>query len=245
VRALLDFKAQAISADGRRVDYAKIRSSEAYRAFQRNLLPQLRAFAPTTLPDRKHRLAFWINLYNALVIDAVIRFSRAPAEDGARALAAFFRQAAYHVGGQRLSCDDIEHGILRANRGHPFYPGPQFAADDPRRRWTFESVDPRIHFALNCASCSCPPIGVYRPERLDEQLDAATRNFVAQEVRLDTDSRQVFLSSIFRWYLGDFGGREGLRAFLVRYLPSDAQQHWDDTFRWRFTPYNWHPNGSL
>lgn len=239
IRTMLHFKSLAMDATGRRVDYARIRDSHAYRAFRSEWLTALRRFDPGSLQGSlSHRLAFWINLYNALVIDAVICFGRAPAAGGPRALAAFFRQAAYCVGGQRLSCDDIEHGILRANRGHPWYPGPQFAAADPRRQWVIPHLDPRIHFALNCAGQSCPPIGVYHPDRLEAQLNAAARHFIAQEVQIAPDGKRVFLSRIFRWYLADFGGKAGLAALLQHYGVQDIRR-----LRWEFTPYRWQLNG--
>lgn len=179
---------------GANVDYAALRASRAascrpcaiplarsqrgsplYNDF-RQCTGKLRAFDPSVLPDRNARLAFWINLYNALVLDAVIALGVQRSIMEKRAGMTFLRQAAYIVGGQRMSCDDIEHGILRANRGHPFYPGRQFHSSDPRLKWVIEPFDARVHFALNCASRSCPPIRVYTPEKLDSQLDLATRS---------------------------------------------------------------------
>jgi hypothetical protein len=80
-------------------------------------------------------------------------------------------------------------------------------------------LDPRIHFALNCASRSCPPIGVYDAERIDAQLDLAAASFVANDVEIDSRAGVVRLSAIFRWYAGDFGGRAGVIAFLKERLP--------------------------
>ena len=69
-------------------------------------------------------------------------------------------------------------------------------------------ADPRIHAALNCASISCPrlPRKAFDPQRLDEELDAAMREFVADErhVRFDANSRTVHLSKIFDWFKDDF-----------------------------------------
>src|SRR5262249_33790817 len=139
-----------------------------------------------TLSSRDARLAFWINVYNALVIDAVIAFHvRRSVTEGRLGLLAFFRRAAYVVGGYRLNCDDIEHGILRGNRGRPFVPGPQFGPADPRRALVVRPPDARVHFALNCASRSCPAIRAYDAEQIDRQLDLAARSFVAVDAKVE------------------------------------------------------------
>ena len=119
----------------------------------------------------------------------------------------FFARIAYAVGGYRFSADDIEHGILRANAGHPAIPGKQFTNRDSRSAFALDRFDPRIHFALNCASRSCPPINVYLAENIDQQLDLATRNFInGGEFSVDVKNMTVTLSTIFRWYAPDFGG---------------------------------------
>jgi hypothetical protein len=66
----------------------------------------------------------------------------------------FFRWAAYNVCGYQVSVDDIKHGILRSNKGHPYFPGANFTQDDPRQKWIISPLDVRIHYALNCASRS-------------------------------------------------------------------------------------------
>ena len=138
----------------------------------------------------------------------------------------FFRRAAYDIGGLRFSLEDIEHGILRANRGQVGLPGPHYAGNDPRSAVTITDLDPRLHFALNCASASCPPVGVYTAENLDEQLDMATRNFIDHEVKLDDKRDKLLISSLFKWYAKDFGGREGTIKLLLDYLPKDERYDW-------------------
>lgn len=225
-RAVNGFKAAAMDEMGAHVDYARLRQSETYARYRADLTPQLRALDLTTLTTRQAQLAFWINLYNALVIDAVIAFGvRSSVLAGITGLA-FFRRAAYDVGGQRYSCDDIEHGILRDNRGSPFVPGAQFAVSDGRRRWVVSPPDARIHFALNCASRSCPPVGVYDAERVEQQLELATRSFVAASTVIDPARGAVSLSRIFQWYRVDFGGDQGVLDFVLRYLPDDDRRAW-------------------
>ncbi|MFC1466609.1 MAG: DUF547 domain-containing protein [Candidatus Brachytrichaceae bacterium NZ_4S206] len=235
-------KAQAISADGMRVNYAEVRHSDDYARYRERLLPQLAAFDLAALRTRAERMAFWINLYNAIVIDAVITagVTRSVTEGSLGGLR-FFRRAGCVVGSRCLSCDDIEHGILRANRGHPFIPGRQFASDDPRCAWVIEPLDPRIHFALNCASRSCPPIGVYDAGRLDAQLALAVRSFVDQSTHRVGDALEV--SALFRWYAGDFGGRAGVIRFLSAHLPDDDRRALIERFgaktRLRYADYDW------
>jgi Protein of unknown function, DUF547 len=151
LRNLLDeVLSRGLVDHGENVDYVALRASPLYEDFRR-CTAKLRAFDPSTLTNGDARLVFWINLYNTLVLDGVIALGVQRSVMERHAGITFFRRAAYVVGGWRVSCDDIEHGILRANRGHPFYPGKQFTSSDPRLKWVIEPLDARIHFALNCA----------------------------------------------------------------------------------------------
>jgi hypothetical protein len=179
-----------------------------------------------------------------LILDATVTFgvSRSVTE-GRLGVVSFFRRAAYNVGGQRFSANDIEHGLLRANRPHWAIPGPQLGPRDPRLAWRVTPLDPRIHFALNCASRSCPPIGFYDAERINVQLDLAARSFIASDVEIDARSGVVRLSSIFKWYAGDFGGRSGVIAFLKVSLPDGEGRDWlhrqGPYVKLIYHPYDW------
>jgi hypothetical protein len=225
------------------IDYVRLRPSLAYAAC-RATCAALRAIDISTLASREAQLAFWINLYNALVIDAVVAFGvRRSVTDGHAGYLRFFRRAAYLVGRYRFCCDDIEHGILRANRGHPYLPGPQFGPSDPRRAFVVHPPDPRIHFALNCGSRSCPPVATYDPDHIDAQLERAGRSFIAGDVALDPAHNELRLSRIFRWFAQDFGGRPGVIGFVIRYLPPGTQREWliahAADVRLRYQPYDW------
>lgn len=240
-------KAAAIDAEGRQVDYEGLRASDAYAALRLDLTPRLQDLDLSTLATREQRLAFWINLYNVLILDATVTFgvSRSVTE-GRLGVVSFFRRAAYNVGGQRFSANDIEHGVLRANRPSWAIPGPQFGRADPRLAWRLPTLDPRIHFALNCASRSCPPIGVYDAERIDAQLDLAAASFLASDVAIDARAGVVRLSAIFKWYAGDFGGRAGVLAFLKERLPDGEGRDWlrrqDPYVKLIYRPYDWRLN---
>ncbi len=237
-------KLDAMDDQGYLVNYDRLNKSPTYNEYRQECSPRLVLFDPESLSSTEERLAFWINLYNALVLDGVI--TREVAQSVGKnplQLLAFFRQTAYKVGGKRVSCDDIEHGILRGNRGHPILPGAQFTSTDYRQAWIIDPVEVRIHFALNCASRSCPPIQVYTAESLEEQLDLSARNFVNQDVQLDLEKRQLHLSSIFKWYEKDFGGREGVLDFLVAHLANGERRDWlrenDSKVNFRYKAYDW------
>ena len=227
------------------VDYAALRTNPLYDDFRR-CTGKLRAFDPSALPDRNVRLAFWINLYNLLVLEGVMALQVQRSIMEQRAGMAFLRQAAYLVDGQRMSCDDIEHGILRANRGHPFYPGKQFGLSDPRLKWVIKSLDARIHFALNCASRSCPPIRGYTPENLNSQLELATRSYLATDVQIMPEENALYLSPIFKWFAKDFGGRDGVIDFILSHHLDGAELFWlskeRDGVSLRYKPYDWSLN---
>lgn len=239
----------AMDDQGYFVDYERLHNSPIYNEYRQECSPRLVSFDPGMLNTVEERLAFWINLYNALVVDGVITkgVTQSVGSNPLRLLA-FFRQTAYNVGGNRMSCDDIEHGILRGNRGHPMVPGPQFTSTDSRQAWVIDPVEVRIHFALNCAGRSCPPIQVYSADHLEEQLDMAARNFVANDVQLDAERKQLSLSAIFKWFKEDFGGTEGVLDFLVEHLPDGKRKGWllehGDEVSFLHKPYDWGLNST-
>lgn len=218
-----ELKLAVMDETGSKVDYAALRDSPAYTSYREEHLAVLRHYKPDNLPSLQARRAFWINLYNALVMDAVITFGiQRSVTEGRLGLLFFFRRAAYIIDGRRVSLEDIEHGILRANRGNPYIPGAHFPSDDPRLAWSLP-LDPRLHFALNCGGRSCPPIRSYSAAKLDEQLDLAARSFVASTVEIQAEKSQVALSPIFQWYKNDFGGQDGALDFIIRNLPTDER----------------------
>jgi hypothetical protein len=195
-----------------RVDYTRLAGSDEFMAAVEAARRLARARLDT-LGGRGERLAFWINVYNALVLHGIVGL--AVRRSVTRAWN-FFGRAAYRIDGSLFSPDDVEHGVLRGNRRRVLPPLRPFAAGDPRRRLALEPLDPRIHFAINCGARSCPPLGVYRGDVIEAQLELATRSFVNAEVTLE-DGR-VVCSRLFKWYRSDFDVAGGLDAFLLRYL---------------------------
>lgn len=249
-RLVTALKTEAYNPESGQVDYAQLGASAAYAEY-RQCARHLQSIDLEALGSREERLAFWINLYNALVVDAVIRL---PVKTSVNDVPGFFWRAAYSVGGRRFCAFDIEYGILRANASPPAIPGPHFGARDPRRRYSLERLDPCVHFALVCAARSCPPIAVYDAAQIDQQLDTATRAFINQGgVEIDPASGELRLSQIFQWYAPDFGAhpfalgdRRPLLEFVARYVDDTAKREYllRGSPAVRFQAYDWTLNNS-
>ena len=152
------------------------------------------------------RRAFLINAYNAYTVELIL--TRYPKLQSIRDLGSLFsspwKQSFFTLLGEKQSLDGVEHGLLRG------------AAD-------FD--DPRIHFAVNCASIGCPALRpeAYRAEILDAQLEDQTRRFFVDRTRnrFDAGSASLYLSRILDWYAEDFErpfrGGASVGAFAARY----------------------------
>lgn len=225
--------------DSGAVDYKRLGGSQAYAELER-LSRALIHVDPQDLDGDAARLSFFINLYNVLMIHGVIALG---IEKSVMERPSFFTTVAYRVGDTLLTPDEIEHGILRLNEAHPSSGTVYFEADDPRRAWAPSALDPRIHLALVCVAQSCPPIGFYSVERIDEELDLASLNYVNGGVRVDHERRVVELPAIFSWYEVDFGGREGLWAFLQKYadepLAQELARAHAEGYPWEVLEYDW------
>lgn len=195
--------AAVVTPDGR-VDYEEL---SRRRPLLDRVVAALAEASPDTRPDRfpgaEDALAYWINAYNAFVLAAVIE--EYPIRSVWRVREGRFFQRARHVaGGVARSLDDIEHRILRG-----------------RLR------EPRIHFAINCASNGCPPMrpAAWEPEGLGRTLEEATRAFLASEwnCRVDREAGRIHVSRLFKTYAEDFAGeaastgdyREGVLRFIA------------------------------
>lgn len=231
--------ARALVADTGGIAYGEIAGSAAFAGY-RALARTLQHFDPFTLSGRGARTAFWINLYNALVIDAVISFA---VRETVREVSGFFHRAAYQVGPFRLALDEIEHGILRGNQAPYRRFPPPFPAGDPRAAFNPGELDPRIHFALNCGARSCPPVAFYEAARLDDQLDAAAVSFINGEgVRPAGD--RAMLSPIFQIYAADFGGPVAVIDWVMRYLEDPRLRERLHRGEFAYAEYDWTLNAA-
>jgi len=157
------------------------------------------------------RKAFFLNIYNSLTLHGMVQQAAIKgALTAPKEVPDFWSITCYNIGGLVYSLDDIEHGVLRANKGHPAANKAQFSNDDPRCNLALQHLDPRIHFALNCGAKSCPPIRIYKEDRLDSQLDKASRSFLQQEVNVTPGQQEtaVETSRLLLWYGRDFGSTD-------------------------------------
>lgn len=202
------------------VDYPKLAEDSNFKAYV-NLLYHI---APQQLPTPNHRLAFWINVYNALAIKGIID-GYSPATLTGRYT--FFIGREYVVGGESLNLYDLEQHLLI----------PDFK-------------EPRIHFAIVCASRSCPKLqsAAYTPEGLDQQLSGSARQFINDPTRnrFDRVRKIAYLSKIFDWFSEDFLQHSGsLLAYVAQFvadqdLANDLRQ---TPYTIEFLEYDWNLNG--
>ena len=177
--------------------------------------------APAT---RAETLALWINAYNILAIDTVVRsYPVASIRDVGSFLRPVWKRAAGVVAGRTVSLDEIEHAILRP------------------------LGDPRIHAAIVCASTSCPSLRrtPFTAGGIDVELDRAVRDWLANRdkgLRIDRQAQALTVSRIFHWFEGDFDALGGVRTVIARYAP-EADRPWlgehADTAALDYFDYDW------
>lgn len=193
----------------------------------------------TALHEEHQRRAFWINVYNACSI-LLLRNEPVDLRRSAERMAHYSRRY-FRIAGEQVSLNTIEHGLLREGRiwwsfGYLRKPFPSAFAKALR-----VSLDPRIHFALNCGALSCPPIAHYDGARLNDQLELATAGFVEQSTRYDQATNTMEVSALFNWYRADFGGGAGTLQLLKRY----GMIHATASPRICFAPYDWSTSHAL
>lgn len=156
--------------------------------------------------DADHLMALLINAYNALTIRSIL--DHWPV-DSIRDIDGVWTDIEHTVGGHELTLDAIEHNLLR-----PFF------------------QDPRIHFAVNCASASCAPLPpwAYTGEALEEQLEERTRAFLSAPANVRVEGETLLLSKYFEWYGEDFTKEDWepradtIPAFVARYTRPEVQR---------------------
>jgi Protein of unknown function, DUF547 len=188
---------------------------------------------------KSEQLAFLINAYNAYTIELIL--TRYPELDSIKELGSFLRspwkKKFIPLLGEIRSLDDIEHGMIRKKGAYN---------------------EPRIHFAVNCASIGCPALlnDAFTGTKLEQQLEAVTRAFLADRSRnrYNAKTGRVEVSKIFDWYREDFesGWRDwhSLNQFLAHYADSltdtsDAKKKLvAGNVKIRFLDYDWKLNGT-
>ena len=185
-----------------RFDYGGLKSSAADRSTLAKYLAYLQSLDPRTL-SRAEQKPYWVNFYNALTVQVVtdaypvdsikhIHESILPIPTGP------WGDVHAEVAGMELTLDDIEHGILRPIWG-----------------------DPRIHYAVNCASLGCPNLSprVYTASNMEAQLEAAAAEYINHPRGVDfVDEDFIVISGIYDWFVVDFGNSEQkVFEHLIRY----------------------------
>lgn len=155
--------------------------------------------------------------------------------------------------GYYFTLNDMESGILRANRKPVGALTVPFRKNDPRANFALREIEPRIHFALNCGAMSCPPIKTYSAANIYEELTIATQGFLEVDsgVYVDTEKREIQPSKIFQWYKGDFGGsNESVVNWILENMgQTDKAQNMSvlvksRKFKVRYQAYNWNVNST-
>jgi hypothetical protein len=175
-------------------------------------LASLGAFDPRAL-DFASQTAFWLNTYNACVLRDVTGLVRLTER--------FFDSARIVIAGHAWSLDDIEHGLLRGAPKYGRLRAP-IAPGDPRLRFAPPAYDERVHFGMYTACRSSPPLQALDGARLEEQLEAAARDYLVRTVSIARDGSRVRLPKLFQWYADDFGGRSGVLEFVLARIDDEA-----------------------
>jgi hypothetical protein len=193
-----------------RFDYASVTAKERE---QLNGYVQKRASERISACNPNEQMAYWINLYNALTVQVVLEHWPVSTIRDIDISPGLFSSGPWGkklitVEGEAVSLDDIEHRILR-----PIW------------------MDPRIHYAVNCASIGCPDLRAkaFSADTLDADLDAAARSFINHPRAVMVEGTGVKVSSIYEWFKADFGGDdraviEHLRQYAEPALRKQLEQ---------------------
>ncbi len=229
---------------GARVDYAKLQQS---RAQLDKVVDDVGKVTAVQFDDWSpaQQIAYWINAYNAFTLQVIVEhypikgsllswLSLTP-RNSIKQIDGAWTKRRWRAAGAEMTLDEIEHKTLRANYD-----------------------EPRIHFAVNCASVSCPPIrrDPYTAEHLDRQLILAARDYLASELGLQVDGSTLRVSSLFNWYGEDFINQfshlvaatgsvknDAILSVIAKYGPPNASRlAQSGSARIRFLKYDWSLN---
>ena len=182
-----------------KVDYAGFKTEEAKLDRYLKILENV----DSGILSRNEQFAFYINAYNAWTIKLIL--SGYPGVTSIKDLGSLlkspWKKKIVRIDGKVITLDHVEHEILR-----------------PRYK------DPRVHFAINCAAKSCPPL---RPEPfngniLDRQLDDSTRSFINNPQSYRLDDSELYVSTIFKWFSEDFN--EDIFGFFLKYATGNLKK---------------------
>lgn len=209
-----------------RVDYAAFRQSD--KATLDKLIRDLTGL-PISRYNRGEQFAYWVNLYNAVTVQVILEHFPVESIRDVDISPGLFADGPWgrelvSVEGEELSLNDIEHRILRPV-------------------WR----DPRIHYAVNCASIGCPNLATeaYEAGRLEAMLENAARAYINDPRGVSISGKKVTVSKIYDWFQEDFGGStRSVLAHLKRYAAPALAERLEAIGDIEDTRYDWSLNGT-
>lgn len=177
-----------VTSDGK-VNY---KGFKAHENELKDYITYLGAHSPNDTSSKEEQLAYWINAYNALTVDLILRHY--PVKS-IKDIKNPWEQRLWKLGNKWYNLDDIEHQILR------------------------KMNEPRIHFAIVCASFSCPKLQnkAFEASKIEEQLTNATKAFLSDTNRNEISENSLKLSKIFQWFSKDFKQNGSIIDFIDKY----------------------------
>lgn len=190
-----------------------------YKGFQKDsnqlqaYLSELSANVPTKSWSKNATLAYWINAYNAYTVKLILdNYPTKSIKD----INDPWGKKFFSLGDKKYSLEEIEHEILR------------------------KMEEPRIHFAINCASFSCPNLlnEAYSETKLEQQLTASAKNFINDKTKNTITANKIEISKIFDWFAGDFKKKGSVIDFLNQYSTVKISKK----AKINYKEYNWSLN---
>lgn len=186
-------------------------------------LDQLSANPPSSNDSKDEKIAYWINVYNAFCIKLIVdNYPLESIQDlhptvKIPGVNTIWKKDFFKIGGKDMSLHDVEHNILRERFN-----------------------EPRIHFAINCASYSCPKLRneVYKASKLNIQLQDQAIHFINNPKKNKIEQDQVVISKIFKWFTGDFTQNGDIIDYLNKYSHTKIDEDADIDYK----EYNWELN---
>ncbi|XP_030845992.1 uncharacterized protein LOC593247 [Strongylocentrotus purpuratus] len=232
-----------LTPDGKSVNYKGIAESSQFKMYTRMTAQLYRVDIKSA--TREEKIAFFINIYNALVIHGYVAVG-APTNLWQRYK--FFNYVSYIIGGQLYSLNDIENGVLRANRKPIGSLSKPFSKSDLRLVVALDQPEPLIHFALVCGAKSCPPIKTYSGKDVMNELKLAAEAFLegSDGCQVNADKKEVKCSQIFKWYREDFGKNDkDVAVFISNHMgPGEKKTSFlqvisQKDYKVSYMKYNW------
>tara|TARA_R100000935_G_scaffold26814_1_gene46920 strand:- start:120384 stop:121289 length:906 start_codon:yes stop_codon:yes gene_type:complete len=200
-------------------NYVSAKGVVSYEGFRKNSAT-LRSYISSlgvTMPNetwtKNDKLAYWMNAYNAMTVDLILR--NLPLES-IKDIDKPWEQRLWKLGDKWYNLDEIEHQILR------------------------RMDEPRIHFGINCASYSCPPLlnEAFTAEKVDTQLDFLAKQFINDPTRNTITTDRIDISKIFTWFSKDFKQNGSVVEYLNLYSDTKISAN----AKVRYKDYNWELN---